>query len=72
MDCLSALLIILKARNIAIIHLYAWSFTSFNDVLMQGDKMYLRALNNGLLVLNPDVEFFVYTVDNLAILFVDK
>ena len=34
--------------------------------------MYLRALNDGLLVLNHDVEFFVYTVDNLAILFVDK
>ncbi len=34
--------------------------------------MYSRALNNSLLVLNPGTEFFVYTVDNLAILFVDK
>ena len=33
--------------------------------------MYLRALNDGLLFLNPDVEFFVYTVDNLAILVVE-
>ena len=28
--------------------------------------MYLRALNDGLLVLNPDVEFFVYAVDKLG------
>ncbi len=40
--------------------------------IIQGDKMCLRALNNGLLVLNPAVEYFVYTVDDLAILFVDK
>ena len=31
--------------------------------LIQGDKMYLRALNNGLLVLDPGVEFL--SIDNL-------
>ncbi len=40
--------------------------------IIQGDKMCLRALNNGLLVLNPSAEYLFYTVDNLAILFVDK
>ena len=45
---------LLTARNIP---LTAWSFTTFNNVLIQGDKMYLRALNNGLLVLDPGVEF---------------
>ena len=51
---------LLTARNIP---LSAWSFTTFNNVLIQGDKMYLRALNNGLLVLDPGVEFL--SIDNL-------
>ncbi len=51
---------LLTARNIP---LFAWSFTTFNDVLIQGDKMYLRALNNGLLVLNPGIEYL--SIDNL-------
>ena len=50
------------ARNIP---LTAWSFTTFNNVLIQGDKMYLRALNNGLLVLDPGVEFLSITKDIL-------
>ena len=45
---------LLTARNIP---LSTWSFTTFNNVLIQGDKMYLRALNNGLLDLDPGVEF---------------
>jgi hypothetical protein len=51
----------LTGRNIP---LTAWSFTTFN-VLIQGDKMYLRALNNGLLVLDPGVEFLSITKDIL-------
>jgi hypothetical protein len=53
---------LLTARNIP---LTAWSFTTFNNVLIQGDKMYLRALNNGLLVLDPGVEFLSITKDIL-------
>ena len=37
--------------------------TTFNNVLLQGDKMYLRALNKGLIVLEPSIEFLC--VDNL-------
>ena len=40
-----------------------WSKTTFNNVLLQGDKMYLRALNNGLIVLELSIEFL--SVDNL-------
>jgi hypothetical protein len=38
-----------------------WS-TKVNNVLLQGDRMYLKALNNGLIVLDPGVEFLF--VDN--------
>ena len=48
---------LLKARNILLL---AWSFTTFNNVLKREDKMYLRALNNGLVDLGPSVEFFFY------------
>jgi hypothetical protein len=35
-----------------------WSKTTFNNVLLQGDKMNLQALNDGLIVvLEPGVEF---------------
>ena len=55
-----SLSVLLTARNIP---LSAWSCATFNNVLTQGDKMYLRALNNGLLVLDPVVEFL--SIDNL-------
>ena len=40
-----------------------WLTTTFNNVLLQGDKMYLKALNSGLVVLEQGVEFLC--VDNL-------
>ena len=43
------------AQNIPLID---WSKTTFNNVLLQGDKMNLQALNDGLIVvLVPGVEF---------------
>ena len=52
---------ILTAENMPLID---WSKTTFNNVLiLQGDKMYLRALNSGLIVLEPSTEFL--SVDNL-------
>ena len=53
---------ILTAENMPLA-LIDWSKTTFNNVLLQGDKMYLRALNNGLIVLEPSIEFL--SVDNL-------
>jgi hypothetical protein len=46
---------LLIARNILLL---AWSFTTFNNVLIPADKIYLRALNNVLVDLGPIVEFF--------------
>ncbi len=40
-----------------------WSKTTLNNVLMQGDKMYLKALDNGLFNLAPGGEFL--SIDNL-------
>ena len=61
---------LLTARNVPF---SAWSFATINNVLIQGDKMYLRALNNGLLILDPGVEFLsianlptIVTVNNLC------
>jgi hypothetical protein len=52
---------LLTAQNIPLID---WSETTFiNNVLLQGDKMYLQALNDGFVVLEPGVEFL--SVDNL-------
>ena len=51
---------VLTAQNIPLID---WSKTTLNNVLLQGDKMYLQALDNGFVVLEPDVEFL--SVDNL-------
>ena len=52
---------LLTAQNIPLID---WSKTTFiNNVLLQGDKMYLQALNDGFVVLEPGVEFL--SVDNL-------
>jgi hypothetical protein len=43
------------AQNIPLID---WSKTTFNNVLLHGDKMNLQALNDGLIVvLVPGVEF---------------
>ena len=40
-----------------------WSTTMFDNVLSQGDQMYLKALNKGLIVLEQGVEFL--STDNL-------
>ena len=40
-----------------------WSTTTFDNVLSQGDQMYLKALNRGLIVLEQGVEFL--SIDNL-------
>jgi hypothetical protein len=50
-----SLVALLRARNILLL---AWSFITFDNVLIQADKMYLRALNNGVVDLGPSVEFF--------------
>ena len=57
---LSALLTAQKWKNIPLID---WSKTTLNNVLSQGDNMYLQALDNGFVVLEPGVEFL--SVDNL-------
>jgi hypothetical protein len=58
MSFISALL---TAQNILLID---WSKTTFiNNVLLQGDKMYLQALNDGFVVLEPGVELL--SIDNL-------
>jgi hypothetical protein len=55
---------LLTAQNIPLIVVIAWSETTFiNNVLLQGDKMYLQALNDGFVVLERGVEFL--SVDNL-------
>ena len=51
---------VLTAQNIPVID---WSKTILDNVLLQGDKMYLKALNSGLTVLDPGIEFL--SVDNL-------
>ena len=40
-----------------------WSRTTLYNVLLEGDKMYLEALNNGLIILDQGVELLF--VDNL-------
>ena len=37
--------------------LVEWSPTTLNCILLQGDKLYLKAVNNGLINLAPGVEF---------------
>ena len=51
---------LLTAQNIPLID---WSKTTLNNVLIQGDKIYLQALDSGFVVLEPGVEFM--SVDNL-------
>ena len=43
--------------------LFNWSKTTFDNILLQGDKMYLKALTRGLITSDPKVEFF--TIENL-------
>ena len=45
---------LVTARNIP---LSSWSKITFNNVLLQGDRLYLKALNTGLLELDPCVDF---------------
>ena len=45
------------------IPLSSWSKTTFNNVLLQGDKLYLKALNTGFIVLESDVDFL--SVENV-------
>ena len=51
---------LLTAQNIP---LTQWSKTTINNILLQGDQMYLKALKNGFINLNPGVEYL--SVDNL-------
>jgi hypothetical protein len=64
---LSAVLVFnLEANNVLLtvqnIPLIDWSITTLNNVLLQGNKMYLQALDNGFVVFEPGVEFL--SVDN--------
>ena len=47
---------LLTARNIP---LSSPSKVTFNNVLLQGDKLYLKALNTGFFVLDQSTDFFV-------------
>ena len=55
--CLSALL---TARSNPVV---VWSKTTLNNVLLQGDSMYLEALNNVLIVSDPGVDLL--SINNL-------
>ncbi len=49
-----ALSALLTAQNIP---LSSWSKVTFNNVLIQGDKLYLQALNTGFIVLDQGTDF---------------
>ncbi len=51
---------LLTARNIP---LNSWSSMTFKNTLLQGDKMFLNALDSGFIILDPGVEFL--SVENL-------
>ena len=51
---------LLTARNIP---LNLWSRITFKNALLQGDKMFLNALDGGFIILDPGVEFL--SVENL-------
>ena len=51
---------LLTARNIP---LNLWSRITIKYALLQGDKMFLNALDSGLIILDPAVEFL--SVENL-------
>ena len=54
---------ILAAENNPLIN---WSKSTLNNVLLEGDKMYLKALDDGLIHLDPGVELL--SVDTLPTL----
>ncbi len=53
---------LLTARNIP---LNLWSRITFKYALLQRDKMFLNALDSGLIILDPAVEFLSRSVENL-------
>ena len=56
---------ILTAQNIPLIQ---WSKMTIDNILIQGDQMYLNTLSSGFVVLDPHLEFL--SVDDLPRLFV--
>jgi hypothetical protein len=55
--------LLLTAQNIPLI-----DCSILNNVLLQGDKMYLQALDNGFVVLEPGAEFMSHTRNVPAVL----
>ena len=51
---------LLRAQNIP---LNLWSRITFKYALLQGDKMFLNALDSGLIIPDPAIEFL--SVENL-------
>ena len=45
------------------IPLFEWSQSTIDNILVQGDYMYVKALNNGLFGINPGIE--LTSIDNL-------
>ncbi len=45
---------ILMAEHIPLLE---WSQSTFTNALVQGDRLYMKALNSGLIVLGPGVEY---------------
>ncbi len=62
-----SLSVLLTARNIP---LNSWLSITFKNPLLQGDKMFLNALDTGFIILDPRVEFLYVqnlpTVVNVA------
>ncbi len=55
-----SLSVLLTARNI---QLNSWSSITFKNALLQGDKLFLNALDSGFIILDPSLEFL--SVENL-------
>ena len=51
---------ILMAEHIPLLK---WSQSTFTNALAQGDRLYMKALNSGLIVLDPGVELL--SIDDL-------
>ncbi len=49
--------ITVTARSSYNISSSAWSTTTFNNVLTQGDKVYSEVLHSGFITLDPNVDF---------------
>ena len=45
------------------IPLFEWSQSTIDNILVQGDYLYVKALNNGLFGINPEIE--LTSIDNL-------